>query len=109
MNLFSNPASKIGFCWTWTTLVAVTAAQGALPLAVIWIVNEEVSLDPWVYWVTNWLALVKVPFDVPTVVHKTVVASVAVAVAVYTASWQTLSFGAVVTVGALVMLIVISL
>ena len=89
-------------------MVAETAAQGELPLAVIWIVNESVSLEPWVYWAVNWFALVKVPFDVPTVDHNIEAALVAVADAVYTVSWQTVSVGAVVTVGALVMFIVIS-
>ena len=50
----------------------------------------------------------KVPFDVPTVDHNIDAALVAVADAVNTESWQTVSFGAVVTVGALVMFIVIS-
>ena len=107
--LFSRPASRIGLFWIVTVFTAVTGVQGALPFAVIWMVNELISLDPGVYWVTNWFALVNKPFEVPTVVQSTEVLSVVVAEAEYTDPWQTASIGAVTTVGALVILILISL
>ena len=107
--LLSIPASMIGLFWIVTVFTAVTGAQGALPVAVIWIENDVVSFDPGVYCVTNWLALVNNPFEVPTVDQSTDVEYVVVAEAEYTAPWQTVSVGEVTTVGALVILILISL
>ena len=72
-------------------------------------VKEFISLVPGEYWVTNWLALANNPFEVPTVDHNTLEISVAVADAVNTEPWQTEPIGAVTTVGALVILILISL
>ena len=103
------PTFITGFFWTVTTLLAETEAQGAFPKAVTWIVKEVISFEPGVYWVTSWLAFANNPFEVPIVDHKTEELFVAVADAVKIAPWQTTPVGAVVTVGAFVILIVISL
>ena len=73
----------VGFGIIFTVVEVVTGVQMAFPVAVIWIVNTpfKISLAPGMYCVFNKLASPKVPSEIPTLSHKYVVASVAVAVA----------------------------
>ena len=107
--LFSTPASITGSFWITTVLVAVATEHTGSPKAVNRSVKPFTSLLPGVYSAISEFALVNVPFDVPLVVHNTVFSFVAVAVAVNTVPSHIVSFGVVVTIGAGLMVITISL
>jgi hypothetical protein len=105
----SIPASSTGLSCIVTVLVVVAAAQTGSPVAVNRMVKVAVSLVPGVYKAVVVFALVKVPLEVPTVVQSTEVAFVAMTVAVNTFPSHSTPVGAVVTVGAGLIVIVISL